>query len=345
MNHPPTARQHRRGHRGLAALAATALVAVELVATVAPATAAPHDDVDYTSFVDPFIGTESDFGQDGPGAFTPNGLAKVTPLTEPRSHTGYDYDSTQMLGFTGITLDGVGGNGAGGDFLVVPTYQTFTARPSTSSYRKGYSHANEEASPGLYAIDDLAEGSRTIDARVTAATRTGVHEYTFDQAGTGSLVVDLRNNFGSRNGATLSVGTTAEGNTSLSGRLDGFFYNASYRMYYYAETTRPASSVQTWRDADLSITQRTQEAAHGLEAHAEQEDPAVRRGQEAPRRGLGDGDRGDVGHGDVHEREDDARDGEDPQVRVEAHRDAADLGQAAARQVPGHHGDRARRGW
>lgn len=259
MNHPPTARQHRRGHRGLAALAATALVAVELVATVAPATAAPHDDVDYTSFVDPFIGTESDFGQDGPGAFTPNGLAKVTPLTEPRSHTGYDYDSTQMLGFTGITLDGVGGNGAGGDFLVVPTYQTFTARPSTSSYRKGYSHANEEASPGLYAIDDLAEGSRTIDARVTAATRTGVHEYTFDQAGTGSLVVDLRNNFGSRNGATLSVGTTAEGNTSLSGRLDGFFYNASYRMYYYAETTRPASSVQTWRDADLSITQRTQE--------------------------------------------------------------------------------------
>src|SRR5690606_41704270 len=52
VNHPPTARQHRRGHRGLAALAATALVAVELVATVAPATAAPHDDVDYTSFVD-----------------------------------------------------------------------------------------------------------------------------------------------------------------------------------------------------------------------------------------------------------------------------------------------------
>lgn len=261
MNPPvsssPVRRPRAKARSAVAALAAGALVSAQLVLPAAAASAAPTTE-DYTQFVNPFIATEDDFGQDGPGAFTPHGLAKVTPLTSPRSHVGYDYNSTQMAGFTGITLDGVGGNGAGGDFLVVPTYQNYTSRPSTGSYLKGYSHANESASPGHYRIDNLTEGTRTIDAQVTADTRTGVHEYAFDQAGKGSLVVDLRNNFGNRNGATLKVGTTTDGNTSLSGRLDGFFYNANYQLYYYAETTRPASTINTWNENDLSISARSQ---------------------------------------------------------------------------------------
>ena len=52
-----------------------------------------------------FIATADDDGQDGPGAFVPHGLATVTPLTDPRTHTGYNYNSTKIAGFTGITLE------------------------------------------------------------------------------------------------------------------------------------------------------------------------------------------------------------------------------------------------
>ncbi|MDM7831596.1 glycoside hydrolase domain-containing protein [Cellulomonas edaphi] len=237
-----------------------ALVASALaVPLAAPASAAePAPAADYTQFVNPFIGTEGDFGQDGPGAFTPHGLAKITPLTNPRNHVGYDYASSSLRGFTSVTLDGVGAAGAGGDFLVSPTYQTYTARPSTSSYDKAYSHSNESAAPGYYRVG-LTEAGKTIDARVTADTRTGVEDYTFGSAGTGSLVVDLANNFGTRQGATLAVGRTADGRTTLSGSLKSYFYNSASTLYYYAETTVPTSAVSTWGAAGLSSATKAQD--------------------------------------------------------------------------------------
>ena len=46
---------------------------------------------DYTSYVDPFVSTAGDDGNDLPGAQAPNGIAKVNPLTTPnRNHSGYD---------------------------------------------------------------------------------------------------------------------------------------------------------------------------------------------------------------------------------------------------------------
>ncbi|MEN0130287.1 MAG: glycoside hydrolase domain-containing protein [Brevundimonas sp.] len=239
--------------RRVALPTAIALVASALVVPLAaPAQAASGAEAtDYTQYVNPFIATESDFGQDGPGAFTPHGLAKITPLTNPRSHVGYDYAATKLKGFTSITLDGVGASGAGGDFLVSPTYQTYTARPSTSSYDKTFSHANESAAPGYYQAG-LTEAGKGIDARVTADTRTGVEDYTFDTAGKASLVVDLANQFEARQGATLKVGSTDDGRATLSGALKGHFYNSSYTLYYYAETTVPVASVSTWGAAGLT---------------------------------------------------------------------------------------------
>ncbi|MDQ7992557.1 MAG: glycoside hydrolase family 92 protein, partial [Propionicimonas sp.] len=238
---------------------ALALLASGLAVPLATPAHAAGDEpaTDYTQFVDPFVATEDDFGQDGPGAFVPHGIAKITPLSNPRSHTGYDYNSTAIKGFTAITLDGVGGNGAGGDFLVSPTYQTYTARPATSSYDKTYSHANESASPGYYQVG-LTESGKTINAQATVDTRTGVQDFTFGSAGKASLVVDLANNFGTRQGGSLTVGTTSDGRTSLSGSLKGYFYNSSYSLHYYAETTVPVSTVSTWGSAGLSTSKLTQ---------------------------------------------------------------------------------------
>ena len=262
---PPSPRPNRAPLARRTALA-TAIAVVATVLTVSPgvptSTAQAAPSTDYTQFVNPFIGTQGDHGQDGPGAFAPYGLATVTPTTTPGNHVGYEYTARSLLGFTNVALDGVGGGGGAGDVLVVPTYHSYTSRPATSSYAKTIRTTggakDETATAGYYRVG-LEESGKDIDAQVTAATRTGVHDYTFGSAGHAALVVDLQHTGNGRKATDLEVGTSPEGNTTLSGSFTGFFYNSSYRLYYYAETTAPTSSVQTWGGAGLSSSATTQE--------------------------------------------------------------------------------------
>jgi predicted alpha-1,2-mannosidase len=225
--------------------------------TSAGATAA----ADFTDLVNTFVSTEDDFGQDLPGAEAPNSVVKINPMTTTaRSHSGYDYAEDQIAGFTHTNLDGVGGSGGGGDLLVVPTYVTYTNRPSTGSYAKTYSHATEEAEPGYYGVSLAtttgADGSVTdaagvapIRAEATTDVRTGQDRFTFPRAGRASLVVDLRNNFTNRRGATLDVETLADGRAALSGDFSGHFNGYDYQMHYYVETTAAVAGVRTWGGA------------------------------------------------------------------------------------------------
>jgi predicted alpha-1,2-mannosidase len=273
-----TRRPLRSGVRPILTLAlSVALVATGLGSVpeafaqfVAQATASTTSE-DFTQYVDPFVSTEDDFGQDLPGAQAPHGLAKVNPMTTPgRSHSGYDYAVNKIAGFTTTDLDGVGGSGGGGDILVVPTYVSYTKRPATSSYAKGYSHDDEEAAPGYYrvaltttqgsdgSVSDVA-GSQPIQAELTADVRTAVERYTFPNAGTASLVVDLQNNFTSRVTANLTARRLADGRAAISGYVVGAFNGPSYTLYYYAETTRPVKAIRTWGPdgALTSATSRT----------------------------------------------------------------------------------------
>ena len=246
---PPRAR--RAALPAALALVASAVV-VPLAGPASTAQAASH--TDYTQLVNPFIGTQGDHGQDGPGAIAPYGLATVTPTTTPGNHVGYEYTADTLQGFTNVALDGVGGGGGAGDVLVVPTYQSYTSRPSTSSYAKSIRTSDgakdEQATAGYYRVG-LDEGGKDIDAQVTAATRTGVHDYTFDSAGHASLVVDLQHTGNGRKATDLKIGASADGNTTISGSFTGYFYNSAYKLYYYAETTVPTSSVQTWGSGGL----------------------------------------------------------------------------------------------
>ncbi|KRC58628.1 hypothetical protein ASE14_18945 [Agromyces sp. Root81] len=262
MNTAPSIRAPRPR---LAALPiALALLASAILPLAGPANAAHAsiDPTDYTQYVNPFIGTEGDHGQDGPGAFAPYGLATVTPTTTPGNHVGYEYTAGTLRGFTNIALDGVGGGGGAGDVLVVPTYQSYTSRPGTGSYAKTIRTSDgvkdESATAGYYQVG-LDESGDDIDAQVTAATRTGVHDYAFDAGGHAALVVDLKHTGNGRKATDLEIGTSADGNTTISGSFTGFFYNSSYKLFYYAETTVPASSVQTWGSGGLSSTATKQD--------------------------------------------------------------------------------------
>lgn len=252
-------RTSRRAGATSAALALTlALASLTPGAFATQAAAAPEPERDFASMVDPFVGTEGDYGNDMPAAMAPNGLAKVNPRTSPaRNHTGYEYTEDHISGFTHTNLDGVGGSGGGGDILVVPTSGDYTSRPSTGTYEHPFTHAAETAEPGYYQVElgniagtdgAIADAPGTIDAEVTATTRSGVHRYAFPEDSDPSLVVDLSTNNTSRISSSLEVEMLDDGRASIGGQIVGHFYNASYTLYYYAETTQPVAEVQTWGD-------------------------------------------------------------------------------------------------
>ncbi|MBA8817185.1 putative alpha-1,2-mannosidase [Microbacterium halimionae] len=227
----------------LAALVGTGLVPAAAIAAPGEAKVETND---FAALVNSFVSTEDDFGQDLPGAEAPNSIIKINPMTTPgRSHSGYDYAEDQIAGFTHTNLNGVGGSGGGGDLLVVPTYESYTSRPSTNTYAKNFSHDDEEAEPGYYGVD-LQTTKGAILAEATTDVRTGQDRFTFPQAGTASVVVDLRNNFTSRRDASISYEKLGDGRVTLSGEFTGHFNGYDYRMYYHAESTSAVKTVRTW---------------------------------------------------------------------------------------------------
>lgn len=122
----------------------SAILSVALMLSAMPAalavdtkvvTAEPTEE-DYTQYVDPFVGTDVDYGQLSPAAMTPYPLMKLGADTYPHSnddHAGYDYSKQMISGFSHTRIEGVGGSGAGGDVLITPTYVQYTAKPSQES--------------------------------------------------------------------------------------------------------------------------------------------------------------------------------------------------------------------
>ncbi|WP_217166191.1 glycoside hydrolase domain-containing protein [Streptomyces sp. AC512_CC834] len=232
---------------------ASAVPATTASASASASGEASGGTTDYTKLVDPFVSTAGDDGNDLPGAQAPHGLAKVNPMTVPgRNHSGYDYNEDHIAGFTATNLDGVGGSGGGGDLLVVPTSQRYDSRPATGTYAHPYSHDDETATPGYYRVG-LGAPSGTIDAEMTATTRTAIERYSFPDGAQPQLVLDLANNFTSRTRSTLDATTLKDGTTAISGLVAGSFNGASYRLYYYATTNAPVTSLRSWgNDGTLS---------------------------------------------------------------------------------------------
>ncbi|MFH8388292.1 glycoside hydrolase domain-containing protein [Streptomyces sp. NPDC018036] len=256
---------------GTAAAVPRAAGPVTSAASVAPGgtTGGPPHGTDYTKLVDPFVSTAGDDGNDLPGAQAPHGLAKVNPMTTPgRNHSGYDYDENRIAGFTATDLDGVGGSGGGGDLLVVPTSVHYDRRPAPGTYAHASTHDDETATPGYYRAGlgsvsgtggSVTRDSGTIEAEVTATTRTALERYRFPSGANPELVLDLANNFTSRTRSTLKATTLPDGTTSITGLVAGSFNGASYQLYYYATTNIPVTSLKSWGgDGTLSdATART----------------------------------------------------------------------------------------
>ena len=208
-------------------------------------------------------------GHNFPGAMVPFGMVRLGPETasilirkRALNTSGYYYGDDRMLGFSHTRLSGTGATD-GGHFLVVPAVGP--VRPKT--YRKGqylgFSHREEVASPGYYAVNLPGIGTRV---ELTATARVGVHRYTFSQDKTPHLVLDVMNALGGRKSREGSLRILPEANEvegavrtfgTFSGRYGGI------KVYCVARFDQPFTSFSTWQN-DVAFPNQPTAEGDGL---------------------------------------------------------------------------------
>lgn len=148
-----------------------------------------HAQKDYTSLVNPFIGTGG-HGHTYPGASMPFGMMQLSPDTRMADwdgSSGYHYSDSLIYGFSHTHLSGVG----------IPDYCDVLMMPfsgevkwNNKDYRSTFSHKNEKASPGYY---EVLLDKNNIKAKLTTSYRSGMHEYQYaPNTNDGAILIDLK---------------------------------------------------------------------------------------------------------------------------------------------------------
>ncbi|MFI9246816.1 GH92 family glycosyl hydrolase [Streptomyces sp. NPDC053086] len=259
----------------LAALLATAGTATPaLAATTAP----PGLVEDPTGYVDPLIGT-SGGGDVFPGAVVPFGMLSWSPentrgdATRTAAPGGYQYDATRIRGFSLTHMSGTGCAGGSGDIPFFPYAGEVTSSPASDTkdavYASGFSHADETAEPGHYAVG-LASG---VTADLTATAHTGSARFTFPAGKPASLLVRTANSEVGSQDSTVTIdpdtrtisGSVTSGN--FCGYLDPEGQRAYYTVYFTARFDRAFTSVGTWHDDRLEPGSRRTSGGTGGFSH------------------------------------------------------------------------------
>lgn len=139
----------------------------------------------YGQYVNPFIGTSAT-GHTFPGATVPFGMVQLSPETGNFGWnycSGYRYEDTVITGFAHTHLSGTGGVDLG-DVLFFP----FQGK-DPAHFTSKFSHKNEKASPGYY---EVVLSDHNIRTQLTTSAHAGLHRYTFNNAGTSHLLIDMQ---------------------------------------------------------------------------------------------------------------------------------------------------------
>ncbi|MBO4592565.1 MAG: GH92 family glycosyl hydrolase [Bacteroidaceae bacterium] len=152
---------------------------------------------DYTIYVNPFIGTQTDStgalsGSTFPGASVPRGMVQLSPETEQYVTwdpcCGYDFDRDSIYGFTHTHLSGTGCTDLIDVSLMPTSWDVEPAQLSKGIFGQNFSHQQEGAEPGYYWVQLQQSG---VKVELSATTHIGVHRYTFPQGKPQTVILDL----------------------------------------------------------------------------------------------------------------------------------------------------------
>lgn len=204
---------------------------------------------DYTSYVNPFVGT-TNFGTTNPGAIVPNGMMSVVPFNVMGSSdnvydkdarwwsTPYEFNNKFFTGYAHVALSGVGCPELG-SLLTMAT--TGDLEPDYHKY--GSAYTEETATPGYY-------GNRLtkydIVTEVTATKRSSAERYTFP-GGRGNILINLGEGLTNESGATVRRVSPTE--IEGSKLLGTFCYNAQavFPIYFVMRVSKAPSSQGYWK--------------------------------------------------------------------------------------------------
>lgn len=187
----------------------------------------------YTSLVNPFIGTapltDPEFigytppegwrvwaGLVFPGSSLPNAMVQLSPITEYGTGAGYEYEDTEILGFTHT-------NKGHWNLCNIPILP-ISGSPE-APFKSSFSHSTEIASPGYYEVKLEDYGVRV---RLTSTLRSGFHEYTYEKESERKILFDLAK----ANHGVSNWEIAQEDEFSIS----GFQHVGGDKIYFYAES-------------------------------------------------------------------------------------------------------------
>lgn len=213
-----------------------------------------------TRAVNPFIGTIRN-GNTFPGAAMPFGMVQWSPDTSAGGLSkpgGYNYGDLIIRGFSLTHLSGAG-CAAFENVPFMPTLRPLVTPPlpNGSPYSDRFSHKDEQASPGYYAVG-LASGIRV---RLTVTARTGFATFVYPASPKASMII----NTGSSAGATSNINGASDAAADVvgwnevtgqatSGRFCGL--HNRYTVYFAARFDRPFARFGTWAAAGMEPASR-----------------------------------------------------------------------------------------
>jgi predicted alpha-1,2-mannosidase len=155
-----------------------------------------------------------------PGASLPNAMVQVSPVTQFRSGSGYQYEDPAIQALT-HTCKGHW------NLCHVPILPA-TGAITPDDYGSPFSHTNESAHPGYYQV--YLERYR-VNAELTATLRCAFHRYTFEPGADRKLIVDLsRSNEQVRDWDLARDGERAFKGFQRTGEKLSFYAESSHRI-------------------------------------------------------------------------------------------------------------------
>jgi predicted alpha-1,2-mannosidase len=212
------------------------------------------------ALVDPFIGTGPD-GHTFPGATVPFGMVQLSPDTEIRPFkqsykwaSGYRYEDTTILGFSHTHFSGSGHSDLG-DVLLQPISGEVRLEPGDiekpgSGYRSRFSHKEEQAKPGYYAVDLLDYG---IHAELTASARVGVHRYTYPVDKPAHVLIDLRSSIYNYPGKVLWSRLRIRDDGTVTGMRETRGWAPGRQLYFAMRFSQPMQQHSLYNREPLPV--------------------------------------------------------------------------------------------
>ena len=184
----------------------------------------------FAQYVNPFIGTGGT-GHTFPGAIVPFGMVQLSPDTRVDGSWegcgGYYYSDSIIYGFTHTHLSGTGVSDYG-DILLMPTIQKHNFK--NKSYASKFSHIKEKASAGFYEVTL----NNTINVKLTATERVGIHQYSFPKMDTATVVLDLLHRDKTLNCSLIIVDSV----TVIGSRISEAWANEQH-IYFIMKFSKP----------------------------------------------------------------------------------------------------------